>query len=100
MRIREGLEIDDERLAEICRRHDVVELLLFGSALRDDFGPESDIDVLVSFDEAAHVPWGGVGFMQELEAALGRKVDMVHKSGLHWYIRDEVLAEARLLHVA
>jgi predicted nucleotidyltransferase len=100
MRIREGLEIDDDRLADICRRHHVTELLVFGSALRDDFGPESDVDVLVTFEEGAHVPWGGVDFMCELEEALGRKVDMVHKSGLHWYIRDRVLAEARLLHAA
>ena len=95
MKIREGIEIDDERLADMCRRHHVTELLVFGSALRDDFGPDSDIDVLVTFADGVHVPWGGVAFMQELEVALGRKVDMVHKAGLHWYIRDRVLAEAR-----
>jgi len=100
VKIRDGIEIDDDRLADICRRHHVAELLLFGSVLRDDFGPESDIDVLVTFEEGARVPWGGVGFMQELADALGRDVDMVHKSGLHWYIRDQVLAEARLLHAA
>lgn len=98
--IGEGVEIDDERLAEICERHHVTELLLFGSALRGDFGPDSDIDVIVTFEEGAHVPWGGVGFMEELAAELGRKVDMVHKPALHWYIRDQVLSEAKLLHAA
>lgn len=100
MKIRDGLEIDDERLAEICARHHVIELSLFGSVLRDDFGPDSDVDVLVTFDEGARVPWGGAGFAVELGEALGREIDMGEKRSLHWVIRDRVLAESRLVYAA
>ena len=100
MKIRDGLEIDGERLADICRRWHITELSLFGSALRDDFGPESDIDLLYEF-EAGHVPgWEIVDLASELESVFGRPIDLVGRGSVHWLIRDEVLAQARLLHAA
>lgn len=89
--------IPRERLSVVCRQHHIRRLSLFGSVLRDDFGPESDIDILVEF-ETGHVP----GFLrlhaieQELSALLGgRKVDLVTPKSLSPRLRDRVLAEAR-----
>ncbi len=99
MKLREGLDVDDERLADICRRYHVHELALFGSVLRDDFGPDSDVDLLYVIDP----PIGLFAFgdlNEELEALIGRKVDLVPKKYLHWYIRDRVLAEARPVYAA
>ena len=77
-----------------CRRHHIRRLALFGSVLRDDFGPESDVDVLVEF-EPGHVPGLAFFAMQdELSAMLGRKVDLNTPGFLSRYFRDEVLAEA------
>jgi hypothetical protein len=78
-----------------------VELAVFGSALRRDFREDSDVDILVTFAPDARI--GLIAFVkmeQELSGILGRKVDLVTKSGLKPRIRDEVLAEARLLYAA
>ena len=87
-----------DKVADFCRRNHIRRLLLFGSVLRDDFGPESDVDVLVEF-EPGHVP----GFFrlfdmeEELSCLLkGRKVDLRTPEDLSRYFRDEVLAHARV----
>jgi predicted nucleotidyltransferase len=88
--------IDRRQLAEFCRRHHIRRLAFFGSVLRDDFGPESDVDVLVEF-ESGHVP--GLGFFsmeEELSRILGRKVDLNTPGFLSPHFRDEVLAEAEI----
>lgn len=88
--------IDRRRLAEFCRRHHIRRLAFFGSVLRDDFGPDSDIDVLVEF-EPGHVP--GLGFFsmeEELSRILGRKVDLNTPGFLSPHFRDEVLKEAEV----
>lgn len=88
--------IDRRRLAEFCRRHHIRRLAFFGSVLRDDFGPDSDIDVLVDF-EPGHVP--GLGFFsmeEELSQILGRKVDLNTPGFLSPHFRDEVLKEAEV----
>ena len=89
---------DKDRIAAFCRRHHVRRLALYGSVLRDDFGPESDVDVLVEF-EPGHVP----GFFRlarmerELsESFAGRKVDLRTAGDLSRYFRDAVLAEAEV----
>lgn len=86
------------KIAEFCRQHYIRRLAVFGSVLSDDFGPESDIDVLVEFDPG-HVP----GFFrlfdleQELSALLGgRRVDLRTPEDLSRYFRDEVLAQAEV----
>jgi len=94
------IAIDQRRLADFCRRHHVRRLALFGSVLREDFGPESDVDVLVEF-EPGHVP--GLAFFsmqEELSKFLGRKVDLNTPGFLSRYFRDQVLSEAETQYVA
>lgn len=83
-----------------CQRHGVARLSLFGSVLRADFGPASDIDMLVEF-RPGRVP--GLAFFRmqdELTGLFGRRVDLHTPASLGPLIRDEVLAEARAIHVA
>jgi predicted nucleotidyltransferase len=75
------VDIPENKVAEFCQRWQIKELSIFGSALRDDFQPESDVDVLVVFEENA--PWGLFDLMraeEDLEQILGREVDLVEKS--------------------
>lgn len=89
--------VQRERLAEFCRRNHIRKLALFGSVLRSDFNPESDIDVLVEF-EPGHVP--GLRFIRmqdELSEIFGgRRVDLVTPKFLNHRIRDEVLRNAEI----
>lgn len=92
--------IDQERVADFCRRNHVRKLALFGSVLREDFGPDSDVDVLVEF-EPSHVP--GLKFFsleRELSEILGHPVDLNTPNFLSPYFRDRVLAEAEVRYVA
>ena len=91
-----ALTIPQDRLAALCRRRRIRRLSLFGSVLRGDFGPESDVDVLVEF-EPGRVP----GFLrlheieQELSALLGgRRIDLVTPRFLNPRVRGRVLAQA------
>jgi predicted nucleotidyltransferase len=84
-----------QQLAEFCRRHRIRRLSLFGSVLRDDFGPDSDVDVLVEFEPGAFVGYGIVTMEDELSELLGRKVDLVTARSLNHRIREQVLAEAQ-----
>jgi hypothetical protein len=97
---RSGIAIDRERLAHFCRRNHILKLAFFGSVLRNDFRPDSDVDVLVEF-EPNHVP--GLRFFaleRELSEILGRKVDLNTPNFLSPYFRDRVLAEAEVQYVA
>ncbi len=100
--IYQKLSVPTDKIAEFCRRNHIRKLALFGSVLRDDFGPHSDIDVLVEFDPG-HVP-GLIrlaGMESELSRLLGgRKVDMNTPMCLSHYFRDQVLAEAEVQYVA
>ncbi len=96
------IRIDHGSLADFCRRRHVRKLSLFGSVLRQDFRPDSDVDVLVEF-EADHVP----GFIalhemdEELSGLLGgRAVDLVTERFLNRRIRDRVLAGAEVQYAA
>jgi predicted nucleotidyltransferase len=90
-----------DQLAEICRRYHVRELLLFGSAVRGELRPESDIDILVEFSPDANVSIiSHLAAERELGALLGRKVDLVSKRAIREPIRKEILPEARLLYAA
>jgi predicted nucleotidyltransferase len=89
------IAIDRQRLAEFCRRHHIRRLALFGSILRDDFGPHSDVDILVEFDPG-HVPgFGMVDLEDELSSLVGRKVDLHTTGSLSKYFRDRVVREAQ-----
>ncbi|MAT99887.1 MAG: hypothetical protein CL608_22325 [Anaerolineaceae bacterium] len=91
--------INSSQIKTFCQRWKIQELALFGSALRDDFGPKSDIDLLVSFDGDAD--WSLLEHVQmqlELQELLGRNVDLVNKRALkqseNWIRRDEILQTA------
>lgn len=88
------LPISEQTLAQLCRRYPVRKLASFGSVLRQDFRPDSDVDVLVEF-EPGHVP--GLAFFviqEELARLLGREVELHTPKFLSSYFRDQVLAEA------
>jgi predicted nucleotidyltransferase/predicted transcriptional regulator len=85
-----------DKLAEFCRKHHIIKLSFFGSVLRDDFRPDSDVDVLVEF-EPEHVPGFAIIEMEaELSRLLKRKVDMRTPGDLSRYFRDRVVREARV----
>ncbi|PWH18787.1 MAG: nucleotidyltransferase [Anaerolineae bacterium] len=93
------IHIDKKALAEFCRRHRIRKLAFFGSVLRDDFGPASDVDVLVEFESGARVGLIRLaGIENELSELLGRKVDLNTPGCLSPYFRDEVLREAEVVH--
>ena len=94
-------EIEHERVAELCRRNPIRRLAFFGSVLRDDFGPRSDVDVLVELTPEAQVTLLDMVRMQdELSAIIGRRVDLRTKGFLSRYSRDEVEAAAEVEFVA
>jgi hypothetical protein len=95
-----GIEIPESVLADFCRRHGIRRLALFGSILREDFGPSSDIDVLVEFEPGATPGFGFFGIQEELAELLGRNVDLHTRGFLSRYFRDEVLQEAEVLYDA
>ena len=93
-------DIDPVSLAEFCRGNHIRRLALFGSVLRSDHRPDSDVDILVEF-EPGRVP--GFGFFRiqdELSELLGRKVDLETAGFLSPYFRDDVLSEALTIYDA
>ncbi len=89
----EELKARRERILDIASRHGARNVRLFGSVLRGEAGPDSDIDFLVEMDGDRSL-LDHVGLIQDLEDYLGSKVDVVSDRALHWFIRDRVLAEA------
>ena len=97
--------IDHEKLAECCRKWRIAELALFGSVLRDDFHPDSDVDLLVTFEPDAN--WGlleQATMESELSSMLNRKVDLVSRRAIersaNWIRRQAILESAETVHVA
>lgn len=97
-----GIDVSENKLAELCRKWKVTELALFGSILRDDFGPKSDVDVLVSFDPAAPWSlWDLLDMREELQNLFGRPVDLVEKEALrNPFRRHEILKTHKVLYAA
>ena len=91
-----------KKIAEFCKRWSITEFSVFGSVLRDDFRPDSDIDVLVSIDPKAHIGLLDIAQMQiELEDLFKRPVDLVEKEGLrNPYRRREILRTAQVIYAA
>jgi len=91
------VHVASDQIKDFCKKHGIQKLSFFGSVLRDDFGPDSDVDVLVEF-----VPGTRVGFIrlagmeQELGALIGRKVDLRTPAELSRYFRDEVVQSAEV----
>ena len=91
------VDIPQAQVAELCRRHHIRRLALFGSVLRPDFRPDSDVDVLVEFE--SHVTVGLIrlaGIERELSDLLGRKVDLRTPAELSPYFRQDVVQSARV----
>jgi hypothetical protein len=100
---RPRITVPRDELEEFCRRWKIIKFALFGSALREDFGPESDVDVLVTF--APDATWSlldAVRMEEELAKLFGRKVDLVtHWAVEHsrnWIRRDAILGSAEVIY--
>ena len=101
MPIAVGVSLPDAEIAEICRRYQVKELAVFGSAPRGDLGPASDVDLLVDFLPAARVGLLElVALSEELSDAVGRRVDLAVKPALKPRLRPRILAEAHVVYAA
>lgn len=94
-----NLVISKNEIAQFCRKHHIRQLSVFGSALKDDFGKDSDVDILVEFQED-HVP-GFAFFDMELELSqiIGRKVDLNTPNFLSRYFRDSIIKTAEVQYV-
>ena len=95
-----NVSVDQGRLAEFCRAHHIRRLAVFGSALREDFGPHSDVDVLVEFEPGRTPGLAFFSMQEELTALFRRTVDLHTPASLSRYFRDQVLAEAEDQYVA
>ncbi len=95
------IEINKQKLADFCKKNHIHRLALFGSVLRDDFGDESDVDVLIEF-EVNHIPglFGMARLETQLSGLFGRKVDLRTAEDLSRYFRSEVLAQAEVQYAA
>ncbi len=89
-----NLPVSPEEIAGFCRKHRIRKLALFGSVLREDFGPESDVDVLVEFEPGQRLGFAFFGVQEELSELLGRQVDLNTVEDLSRYFRDEVVRNA------
>jgi len=94
------VEIPGERIAAYCRDNGIRRLALFGSILRDDFGPESDVDVLVEFLPGVRVGLSFIRIQDELSDIIGRRVDLNTVGFLSAQFRDEIVGEAEPVYVA
>ena len=97
---RARIDIPHERIADFCRRRHIRWLALFGSVLRDDFRPDSDVDILVEFEPGTRLGFAFFNVQEELSQIIGRRVDLRTPRELSKYFRDEVLAEAEDVYVA
>ena len=91
------ISIDREQIAVFCRHHHIRKLALFGSVLREDFSPDSDVDVLIEFDPD-HVPglFGLVEMQDELSQIVGQQVDLITYKSLIRRLRDHVIASSEV----
>jgi len=94
------IDIPKEQITEFCKRNQIRRLALFGSVLREDFGPDSDVDVLVEFEPGTRMGLRFFSLEIELSQILGRKVDLNTPGFLSGHFRDAVLAEAKVYYDA
>ena len=98
-----AIELPQDALEAFCKKWRIRDLAVFGSALRDDFGPDSDVDVLVTFAEDARWSlWDVIAAEQELAEVLGRPVDLVERSTVerseNWIRKNSILSTARVVY--
>ncbi|MHB9038309.1 MAG: nucleotidyltransferase family protein [Armatimonadota bacterium] len=99
------ITVDHERLVEFCKRWNITELAFFGSVLRDDFRPESDVDVLVKFAPSTHYSlFDMVHIQDELSEIFGREVDLVERQDVerseNYIRRKHILSNMEAVYVA
>lgn len=92
------IKIPQDAIEDFCRRNHIRRLAFFGSVIRDDFGPESDIDVLVEFEPDAQVGLSFFGMERELSEVLGYKVDLNTPGFLSRYVRETAIREAETVY--
>lgn len=94
-----NLVIQKDKIADFCRRHHIRQLSIFGSALRDDFTSDSDVDVLVEFQVGYEPGFSFFDMQDELSQLFGRKVELNTPNFLSRYFRDKVLKEAEVQYI-
>ena len=99
------IDVPPDKITDFCKRWQILELALFGSVLRDDFGPESDVDVLVRFDpQARHTLFDLAQMQDDLSALLGRKVDLIERVAVerspNYIRRKAILQSAETIYAA
>jgi len=95
------IEVDRQSIARFCRRDGIRRPSFFGSVLHDDFGPDSDVDVLVEFEPDAAVGlFEFVDLQQEMSEFVGREVDVHTPASLSHFFRDEVVSSAEVAYAA
>ncbi len=95
----ENIALSKDKIADFCRRHHIRRLSVFGSALRDDFTSDSDVDILVEFEKGQEPGFAFFDMQDELSELLGRKVELHTPNFLSRYFRDTVLTEAEVQYV-
>jgi uncharacterized protein len=90
------IQYQKKEILVVARQHGIVNVRIFGSVVRGDDHPQSDIDFLVDLQEG-HTLFDLGGASVKLQELLGQKVDIVTERGLHWYLREKIIKEARLL---
>lgn len=99
--MRAHIHVDLHQLADFCRRHHIRKLAFFGSVLRDDFRPDSDVDVLLEFEPGTRIGLFDLMALQlEFSELIGRDADVRLPGDLHHSFRDRVIAEAEVLYAA
>lgn len=93
-------EIPKNKIEAFCQANGIRRLALFGSAIRDDFRPDSDIDILVEFHPSAHIGLAFIRLQDELSSIFGRKVDLNTPGSISKYFRDKVINESEILYDA
>jgi predicted nucleotidyltransferase len=93
MNVNELIRQKRQEIIHLAAKHGAHNVRVFGSAARGEAGPSSDIDLLVELESGRSL-LDHVALVQDLEALLGRRVDVVTERSLHWYIRDRVIEEA------
>ncbi|WP_373478298.1 nucleotidyltransferase family protein [Geminocystis sp.] len=94
MSLQELLQEKRQEILDLADKHGALNVRVFGSVVRGEDTPDSDIDFLIDYDLQRISSWFPAGLIVDLEKLLGRKVDVVTEKGLHWYIRERVLTEA------
>ncbi|MES1021301.1 nucleotidyltransferase domain-containing protein [Gloeocapsa sp. BRSZ] len=98
-----AIELPMEKIAEFCDRWQIIEFALFGSVLRDDFRPDSDIDVMVQFHSEAHPTFSSLDQMEvELKTIFRREIDLITRQGIetscNYLRRHEILSSAQVIY--